>query len=60
VNEFVTNSDNRADLSPNQPIQQVADKVFAAGRDVQSAAVDLANSASRRRSRSKRASAPTM
>jgi hypothetical protein len=44
MNDFATNSDNSADLSPNQPIQQVADKVFAAGRDVQSAAVDLANS----------------
>jgi hypothetical protein len=44
MNEFATNSENRDDLSQNQPIQQVADKVFAAGRDVQNAAVDLANS----------------
>ena len=44
MNEFATNTENRDDLSQNQPIQQVADKVFAAGRDVQSAAVDLANS----------------
>lgn len=44
MNEFATNTESRADLSQNQPIQQVADKVFAAGRDVQSAAVGLANS----------------
>jgi hypothetical protein len=44
MNEFATNAENRVDPSQNQPIQEVADKVFAAGRDVQNAAVDLASS----------------